>query len=64
MATAGTHILNYALREVLGNDIDQKGSLVAPEKLRFDFSHKSGVTEAELEQIEVEFIVFPMILMH
>jgi alanyl-tRNA synthetase len=48
----GTHILNYGLKEVLGNDVDQKGSLVAPEKLRFDFSHKSGVTDAELEKIE------------
>ncbi|MCJ1313063.1 Alanine--tRNA ligase [Agyrium rufum] len=48
----GTHILNYALREVLGDHIDQKGSLVASEKLRFDFSHKSGVTDAELEKIE------------
>ena len=48
----GTHILNYALREVLGDGIDQRGSLVAPEKLRFDFSHKSGVTDTELAKIE------------
>lgn len=48
----GTHILNHALREVLGDGIDQRGSLVAPEKLRFDFSHRAGVTDAELEKIE------------
>ena len=48
----GTHILNFALREVLGDGIDQRGSLVAPEKLRFDFSHKAGVTDGELERIE------------
>lgn len=48
----GTHILNFALREVLGDGIDQRGSLVAPEKLRFDFSHKTGVTDVELEAIE------------
>lgn len=48
----GTHILNYALKEVLGDHIDQKGSLVAPTKLRFDFSHKTGVTLAEMEKIE------------
>ncbi|KAL9583765.1 MAG: hypothetical protein Q9203_004934, partial [Teloschistes exilis] len=48
----GTHILNFALREVLGDGIDQRGSLVAPEKLRFDFSHKTGVSDAELEKIE------------
>ncbi|KAI4241046.1 MAG: hypothetical protein L6R40_004794 [Gallowayella cf. fulva] len=48
----GTHILNFALREVLGDGIDQRGSLVAAEKLRFDFSHKAGVSDAELEVIE------------
>ncbi|KAK5696845.1 Alanine--tRNA ligase [Elasticomyces elasticus] len=50
----GTHILNFALREVLGDEINQRGSLVAEEKLRFDFSHKSGVSEQELEKIEAE----------
>ncbi|KAF2808560.1 uncharacterized protein BDZ99DRAFT_446119 [Mytilinidion resinicola] len=48
----GTHILNYALREVLGDDIDQKGSLVSPEKLRYDFSHKAGLSDVELEKVE------------
>jgi alanyl-tRNA synthetase len=48
----GTHVLNYALREVLGNEVDQKGSLVAPEKLRFDFSHKAGLSPAELDKVE------------
>lgn len=48
----GTHILNYCLREVLGDHIDQKGSLVAPSKLRFDFSHKSPISPSDLEQIE------------
>ena len=48
----GTHILNFALREVLGDGIDQKGSLVASEKLRFDFSHKSGISDPELQKIE------------
>lgn len=48
----GTHILNYALRDTLGDHINQKGSLVAPTKLRFDFSHKQQVTIPELEKIE------------
>lgn len=48
----GTHILNFALREVLGTGVDQRGSLVAAEKLRFDFSHKSNVSDVELGKIE------------
>jgi alanyl-tRNA synthetase len=48
----GTHVLNFALRDVLGDGVEQKGSLVAPEKLRFDFSCKSAVSETELQKIE------------
>jgi alanyl-tRNA synthetase len=48
----GTHILNHALREHLGDDVNQKGSLVDQEKLRFDFSHKAAVTPQELKKIE------------
>jgi alanyl-tRNA synthetase len=48
----GTHILNHSLREVLGDDINQKGSLVDDEKLRFDFSHKAQVKVEELRRIE------------
>lgn len=48
----GTHILNFALKEVLGDGVEQKGSLVAAEKLRFDFSHKSALSNQELEKVE------------
>ena len=47
-----THILNYCLREVLGDHIDQKGSLVAPTKLRYDFSHKAQIPNDDLTKIE------------
>ncbi|CAN6621368.1 alanine--tRNA ligase, mitochondrial [Trichomonascus vanleenenianus] len=48
----GTHILNFALRAILGDHIDQKGSLVAPEKLRFDFSHKAALSPSEVAKVE------------
>jgi alanyl-tRNA synthetase len=47
-----THVTNWALREVLGDDVQQKGSLVDPGKLRFDFSHGKAIADAELEKIE------------
>jgi len=49
---SGTHILHAALREVLGPQAMQKGSLVSPERLRFDFTHDQPVSDAELRQIE------------
>lgn len=47
-----THVLHWALRQVLGEHVKQAGSLVSDERLRFDFSHYASVTQDEIEQIE------------
>jgi alanyl-tRNA synthetase len=47
-----THIMHAALRETLGKHVVQKGSFVAPDRLRFDFSHFEAVTDHELAEIE------------
>jgi alanyl-tRNA synthetase len=50
---SATHLMHKALREVLGTHVQQKGSLVTPERTRFDFAHNAPVTDAQIKEIEL-----------
>lgn len=50
---SGTHLMHKALRLVLGEQVEQKGSLVTAERLRFDFSHAESMTKAQISQVEI-----------
>ena len=55
---SATHLLHEALRRALGDHVAQRGSLNAPDRLRFDFSHSAGLTPAELARVEGEVNAF------
>lgn len=52
-----THVLNHALRNVCGDHVDQKGSVVLPEKLSFDFSNNGPVSVEQLKKVQVGFLL-------
>ena len=54
----GTHVLNYALRKVLAAEADQKGSLVAPDRIRFDFTANKALTPEQVWNHSLSFCVF------
>ncbi|WP_424928556.1 alanine--tRNA ligase [Amaricoccus tamworthensis] len=55
---SATHLMHEALRQALGDHVAQRGSLVAPDRLRFDFTHTKAMTPAELSQVEAEVNAF------
>jgi Ser-tRNA(Ala) deacylase AlaX len=64
---SGTHILNFALRQVLAADADQRGSLVAPDRLRFDFTNKAGLEKTRVfkkKPAQWVFFVFFWFILH
>jgi alanyl-tRNA synthetase len=62
----GTHVLHAVLRETLGTHVKQAGSLVAPDRLRFDYTHFAPLTDREIEQIEqkINQVVFRNLAVH
>jgi alanyl-tRNA synthetase len=49
---SATHLMHKALRDVLGDHVQQKGSLVDPERTRFDFTHRAPLTDTEIRRVE------------